>query len=65
MAFYFNNRVPVPLATRKSSPVFTLSKNEKSRRVAGGPAGVTVSRIRVKPSQKFCISPLTVDASHW
>jgi hypothetical protein len=35
-------------------PHFTLSKNDKSRPVAGGPAGVAVSRIRVKTSQKFC-----------
>ena len=33
----------------------TLSKNDKSRPVIGGPAGVARSRIRVKPSQKFWV----------
>ena len=33
----------------------SLSKNEKSRPVVGGLAGVTVSRVRVKLSQRFCI----------
>ena len=33
----------------------TLSKNDKSWPVAGGPVGVAVSQIRVKPSQKICI----------
>ena len=34
----------------------TLSKNEKSELVTGGPEWVSWGQIQAEPSQKFCIS---------